>query len=199
MKIKAILVLVAALGFSTTASAALIKFDFSGGGTNERELSFTNSGFTLDVSGERNSNPRRINWNNNGLGVNGNSSGQVNSQPGVFEALNFALPVGAKAWHSVEFWNFTRNETAEICSSFGVGSSCAPSTSIQVNGIGRENPQLVSTAGFSNMLDLSIFAQHPLTGGFRISSLTVDVPEPASLALMFAGFVGLLLRRRRAC
>ena len=101
------------------ASAVLITYDYSGGGPNGTMVSVTESGVTLDAYGSIDNSPATITWNLNGLGVEGNSSTQVNTPVPAgygFEEIGFVLPENS-TWVSMDIWQLTDGEQAGICGS----------------------------------------------------------------------------------
>lgn len=186
--------------------AALITYDFLGGGPNGTSITVTEGGVSLTgygvvgtTSGGIVANPAVIRWGTNGLGVDGNSSSQLNSPSGSYdyEEISFLLPSSA-SWHSVDFWALGTNETVGYCGALSVAGICSGGYSI-VNGISG-NPDTVDITSLGTAPVATFFAQGDVTtGGLRISSITIDapVPEPSIIALFAAGLFGLGLARRR--
>lgn len=193
----------ATFGIAGSAQATLITFDFFGGGPNGTSISITESGVTLEAFGSDTNVAAIIRWGTNGLGVEGNSSTQINNDAiAGLEEIGFLLP-GDSTWVSAEIWQLTDDESGGACGSTAVFDNCTTGF-FTFNGITSTNPQTISLLGFSDSDVASIFSQACCdTGGFRIKSITIDkVPEPTALLLVAIGLLGLasvgaMTRRRK--
>lgn len=185
-------------GSCSAAQAGKITFDFTGGGVNGLTVSLTKGGVTLLATGEAGfANPATIDWGTNGLGVAGGGGNPLISDiTGSFEGIEFTLP-GEASWVSVGISQLTGTqfdyEEALICPQSSIFGACT-AIAIPVDGITGIDPQITNVSSFAFAPVLEVFSSF---GDFRVSSITIAVPEPGAIALIGAALVGLGFAKRR--
>ncbi|SLN12632.1 hypothetical protein [Oceanibacterium hippocampi] len=194
-----------------TAHAALVTFDFTSSGPfgnqgqNQHSFTYSQGGANLTVEAFATPdflttvNSVDIRTNANGLGAEGNGSTQINNPGGLpptAEWLSFFTDLGKVV--SVDIWQLNNGEEADFWAQQAADFSGAFTFLGTLVGSSAVNPQsqAVDLAGAPWLV---VSTGNP-ESGFRVASVTVDVPEPMS-ALVF-GFalagLGLALRRRAA-
>ena len=185
-------------GFCSAAQAGKITYDFTGGGANGLTVSLTRNGVTLLATGEAGfANPAIIDWDTNGLGVaSAGGNPLINSITGSFEGIEFTLP-GEATWVSVGITRLTGTqfdfEQALICPQDMIFGGCTD-FAIPVDGVTGIDPRITNVSGFAFAPVLEVFSPY---GDFRVSSISINVPEPGTFALLGAALVGLGFGQRR--
>ncbi|MGK0473711.1 MAG: hypothetical protein ACJAR0_004207 [Candidatus Azotimanducaceae bacterium] len=180
------------LGFSATANAVVIDYNFAGTGGSEDSFSFTEQGLTVVATASYDgfTNSAEVHQNSNGLGVD-NSPSDSNTIDGSvrndFLTLTFESTVEAIA---LDFGNNSANDEYD----FFVGTTKVL------------NNQETTPDGWLNIgpYEGTTFTLRATQNNdnFRLEQIRVNysntvVPEPTSLTLFGIGLAGIVLIRRK--
>ena len=203
-----------ALLLSGTANAGLINFDFSkpGNASTSTTLSFTQSGYTLTVIGRTwllkgqqsgfGYQPAQVEWWHQGLGIKGGpgNDGRVDGDEiyrtdKLFLYLTSIYPQAQFSSIDVTFGNkwaskLEEGEQAHVWLGYDDN---------YVNGEylygGANQTHHIDVNGQANEI-IMISSRIEGDNGFRVKSISIDVPEPTSLALLGLALIGFVARKK---
>jgi hypothetical protein len=190
--------LVVALTTATSASANIIEFDYSTLNTTSASLDLTMDGQTVNVTGWVWNNgayqQSTVIANSNGLGVVGgfdaNRVGDNNNNN--HEHGDYLLFSGL-GFNALDIWFADSNNDVKL----RVGESA--SLEVLFDGASQATTTVNGSAANFGINDVSAnsFIIKNIGGGngFKIDKVSIDVPEPSTLAIFALGIMGLAARR----
>ncbi len=199
--IQRICLLAILMTFGTSASAALLSFDFQASGKSLTSLLMSVGGVDLTVTATNpGGNPGKVDRGNTGLGVDTNpQSGRIGRNDNGPEKLKFQF-AGANriAIYSILFPN-KGNQRLGSKDKAGLkifGQSRMPIKSGDLTDF-RYTPAQPLWVGPAN--SFSIKGLKDKSSGFRVSEIVLQVPAPGVISLLMVGLAALGVRRRTGC